>query len=162
MLIKYWLALLDETNDMHVAKVIERCFYGAQNAVHRAWWLVHFLDVFASLQICAVIKNHSSWNAAWDIKKRRSNHCLWNRWIQRRQEGLSQRLTVEQACLECSTQPWPFCVDYLLCGFSVVASSLVQIMDRRFPVRLNRVFPHQQALHRLPLPSIQVIPNRCK
>lgn len=127
---------------------------GAQNAIHRAWCLVHFLDVFGSFQICSVIANKSSWNAAWDIKlKRRSNYYPWNRWI-RKQEQLSQRQKV-QAC-DCSTRPRPFCLDYLPYGFSIVVSSLLKAMHPRFPARLFWV----QTLYRLPFPSIRVIPRK--
>lgn len=153
MLIKYWLALLIERNDM-LPRLL-KCFHGALNAVHRAWCPVHFLDVYGFFQIYGVCKNKSSWNAAWDMKlKRRWNNNAWNRWI-RKQEHLPLRLK-EQPC-DCSTPPRPFWSDYLPCWFSVVIPSLVKAMHLRSPARIARFFQHQLGLYRPPFPAIRVI-----
>ena len=150
MLIKYWLELLIERNDM--LPRLSKCFYGALNAVNRAWCPCHFLDVFGFFQICCVFKNQSLWNAAWDIKlKRRSNYCAWNRWIR---EHLPRRLK-EQAC-DCSSRQRPYWSDYLPCWFSVVVSSLVIAVHLLSPARIARFFQLRQAPYLLLFPPIRV------
>lgn len=156
MLIKYWLALLDELKGTACCQGYWSVSMGLKMQSTERDALFIFLTSSVLCRFAAWIRTNphetppktSSWS---DVRK----YCLWNRWI-RKLDQLSQRLK-EQAC-ERSTQPRPFC--YLPCGLSVVASSLVLIMHRRFPVRLNRVFQYQQAFYRLPLPSIQITP--CK